>query len=592
MITPMNTITFHLLYKLVLKHKAKLLKANLIALIATLVSIPIPLLIPLLIDEVILKEPGRLLGSINFLFGEFAPLGYIVMTLIITIILRFGFFVSSVFANYAFTEIAQDITLVLRKKLLLHLKRVAMHEYETLGSGTVSSKLVSDIQTLEGFIGSALSRSIVSVLTLIGVATVLILIEWRLGLLILVLHPGVVILTQLISRKVAVYKKEENRAISSFQNSLIETLDLFGQIRASSKENEFIDKSIRDASLLRDETARFGKKSFAAERFSFTLFLSVFELFRALGLILVLSSDLSIGLMFALFGYLWFMMTPVQDLLSLQYAYSNAKAALDRLNALFDLEQEPLYHNNKNPFTKKSASVRVVGLNFSYSNGQSVLKNINMDIKEGSKIALIGPSGSGKTTLAKILSGFYPPKEGELYFNDTSLYDIGLETLRNNLFVVLQQPVLFNDTLRFNLTMGDDYSDTEILKALEIAQLSGFVNEIQMGLETLVGKGGVRLSGGQKQRLSIARMILADPSVVIFDESTSALDVHTESELFEALQEFLAEKTIITIAHRLSTVQSSDYIYVMKDGKIVEEGEPKVLMQEEGHYNQFVSAQH
>ena len=592
MISGMNTISFHLLYKLVLKHKKKLLKANLIALLATLVSIPVPLLIPLLIDEVILKTPGGLTSTINFLFGEFAPLGYIFVTLAITIVLRFGFLISSVFAHYAFTEIAQDITLTLRKKLLLHLKNVAMHEYETLGSGTVSSKLVSDMQTLEGFIGSALSRSIVSVLTLIGVATVLISIEWRLGLLILILHPAVVVLTQLISRRVAVFKKEENKAISKFQNALIETLDLFGQIRASSKETEFINKSIEDARELRDETARFGKKSFAAERFSFTLFLSVFEVFRALGIVLVLSSDLSIGLMFALFGYLWFMMTPVQDLLSLQYAYSNAKAALERLNKLFELEQEPVCHNRTNPFTSKSASISVVGLNFSYSSAPSILKNINMKIEAGSKVALIGPSGSGKTTLAKVLSGFYPPKEGKLFYNDTSLNEIGLETLRSNLFVVLQQPVLFNDTLRFNLTMGDDFSEANILQALQIAQLSSFIKDIPQGLDTLVGKGGVRLSGGQKQRLSIARMILSNPSIVIFDESTSALDVHTESDLFEALDDFLQERTIITIAHRLSTVQNSDYIYVMKEGSIVEEGAPEKLIQEEGHYNSFVKAQH
>ena len=588
----MNNITFHLLYKLVLKHKSKLLKANIIALMATLVSIPIPLLIPLLIDEVILKDEGGLIATINFLFTDLSSLGYIMMTLAITIILRFGFFLSSVAAHYAFTEIAQDITLVLRKKLLLHLKRVAMHEYETLGSGTVSSKLVSDMQTLEGFIGSALSRSIVSVLTLIGVAAVLLWIEWRLGLLILVLHPAVVVLTQLISRRVALFKKEENKAISKFQNSLIETLDLFGQIRASSKETEFIDKSIQDAKELRDETARFGKKSFAAERFSFTLFLSVFEVFRALGILLVLSSDLSIGLMFALFGYLWFMMTPVQDLLSLQYAYSNAKAALQRLNQLFELEQEPLCHDLKNPFTSQRASIRVKSLNFSYSEGIPILKHINMNIPAGAKVALIGPSGSGKTTLAKVLSGFYPPKEGKLFYNDVVLNEIGLETLRSNLFVVLQQPVLFNDTLRFNLTMGDSFSEEEILKALKIAQLSNFVHEIPKGLDTLVGKGGVRLSGGQKQRLSIARMILSDPSVVIFDESTSALDVHTESDLFEALYDFLEERTIVTIAHRLSTVQNSDYIYVMKEGEIVEEGEPEVLMKEEGHYNDFVRAQH
>ena len=592
MMSLMNTISFHLLYKLVLQHKKKLLQANLIALVATLVSIPIPLLIPLLIDEVILKDEGGLIATINFLFGDFAPIGYILMTLMMTVILRFGFLVSSIFAHYAFTEIAQDITLTLRKKLLLHLKNVAMHEYETLGSGAVSSKLVSDMQTLESFIGSALSRSIVSILTLIGVAIVLISIQWQLGLLILILHPGVVVLTQLISRRVAVFKKEENKAISKFQNSLIETLDLFGQIRASSKENEFINKSIEDATELRDETARFGKKSFAAERFSFTLFLSVFEVFRALGIMLVLSSDLSIGLMFALFGYLWFMMTPVQDLLSLQYAYSNAKGALERLNKLFELEQEPLCHDNVNPFTSQSSSIEVQNLSFSYSTTSLILKNINMNIKAGSKVALIGPSGSGKTTLAKVLSGFYPPKEGTLLYNGAPLTQIGLVTLRANLFVVLQQPVLFNDTLRFNLTMGDAFSEEEILKALSIAQLSSFVKGIAEGLDTLVGKNGVRLSGGQKQRLSIARMILSNPSVVIFDESTSALDVHTESDLFEALQDFLKERTIITIAHRLSTVQNSDYIYVMQDGCIVEEGDPEQLIQEEGHYNRFVKAQH
>ncbi len=588
----MQTISFKLLYKLVLKHKKKLIKANLIALVATLISIPIPLLIPLLIDEVILKQPGGLLATLTTLFGKYSPLGYIFLTLCVTIVLRFGFFISSVFAHYTFTEIAQDITFTLRKKLLLHLKSVSMNEYETLGSGEVSSKLVSDMQTLEGFIGSALSRSIVSVLTLIGVAIVLLMIEWKLGLLILVLHPAVVILTQLIARRVSVFKKEENAAISKFQNSLIETLDLFGQIRASSKENEFINKSIDDAKTLRDETARFGKKSFAAERFSFTLFLSVFEIFRTLGIVLVLSSDLSIGLMFALFGYLWFMMTPIQDLLSLQYAYSNASAAINRLNKLFDLEHEPHCQNSINPFHNKSASIKAQNLSFSYRESQMILKNINLSIKAGSKVALIGPSGSGKTTLAKVLSGFYPPNKGKLYFNETALCDIGLETLRKNLFVVLQQPILFNDTLRFNLTMGDDYKDEEIYKALEIAQLSRFIQDMPSGLDSIVGKDGVRLSGGQKQRLSIARMILSKPSIVIFDESTSALDVHTESDLFDALQEFLQERTIITIAHRLSTVQNSDYIYVMKEGEIVEEGRPETLMKEQGHYNKFVQAQH
>jgi len=589
----MNKISFKTLYHLIVRHKSKLIWANIIALLATLVSIPIPLLIPLLVDEVLLKKPAFLIENINYYLGEYTALGYIVITLFVTIFLRFSYLATSIFSHYIFSEIAQNVSYSLRKKILLHLEKVSMNEYETLGSGSVSSKLVTDMQTVESFIGSALSRSIVSILTLIGVAIVLLMIDWKLGTLILILQPAITLVTQVISRRVAKYKKEENRLISRFQNSLIETLDLFGQIKASSKEEFFIGQSIDNAKRLRFETEKFNKKSFASERFSFTLFLSVFELFRALGLVMVVSSSLSIGLMFAVFGYLWFMMTPVQDLIALQYAFANAKSALQRLNKLLDLEIEHDISDGINPFIDKSgSSIEVKNLSFSYNGGSNVLKHISFNIKSGSKVAFIGASGSGKTTLAKLLSAFYVANSGKLFFNGVELSQIGLHTLRENLFVVLQQPILFNDTLRFNLTMGDNFSNEQINRALSMAQLISFVDLLPDGLDSLVGKNGVRLSGGQKQRLSIARMILTNPKIVIFDESTSALDVHTESELFSAIDEFLQERTVIVIAHRLSTVQSADYIYVLSDGRIVEEGSPNDLLENEGHYSKFVMAQH
>jgi len=589
----MNRISFKTLYHLIVRHKSKLIWANVIALLATLVSVPIPLLIPLLIDEVLLEKPAFLLENINYYLGEYTALGYIVITLLVTIFLRFSYLATSIFSHYIFSEIAQNVSYSLRKKILLHLEKVSMNEYETLGSGSVSSKLVTDMQTVESFIGSALSRSIVSILTLIGVAIILLMIDWKLGALILILQPAITLVTQVISRRVAKYKKEENRSISRFQNSLIETLDLFGQIKASSKEEFFISQSIDDAKKLRFETEKFNKKSFASERFSFTLFLSVFELFRALGLVMVASSSLSIGLMFAVFGYLWFMMTPVQDLIALQYAFANAKSALQRLNKLLDLEVEHDTSDGINPFRDKNgASIEAKNLSFSYNEGSNVLKHISFGIKSGSKVAFIGASGSGKTTLAKLLSAFYVVNSGKLFFNDVELSRISLHTLRENLFVVLQQPILFNDTLRFNLTMGDNFSNEQINIALGMAQLKSFVETLPDGLDSIVGKNGVRLSGGQKQRLSIARMILTNPKIVIFDESTSALDVHTESDLFSAIDEFLQERTVIVIAHRLSTVQSADYIYVLSDGHIVEEGSPNDLLEDEGHYSKFVLAQH
>jgi len=199
-------------------------------------------------------------------------------------------------------------------------------------------------------------------------------------------------------------------------------------------------------------------------------------------------------------------------------------------------------------------------------------------------VAIVGASGSGKTTLANILVGFYLVDEGEILYEKVSNRALKLSTIRENIHIILQHPKLFNDTMRFNLTLGKAYSDKSVKNALHIAQLDDVIERLELGLDTLVGKDGIKLSGGQRQRVAIARAVLANPKVVIFDESTSALDVHTEVKLFEALQTFLADKTVITIAHRLSTIQSAEFIYVLEDGKVVDSGTPQTLLSSDVSY--------
>jgi ATP-binding cassette subfamily C protein len=287
------------------------------------------------------------------------------------------------------------------------------------------------------------------------------------------------------------------------------------------------------------------------------------------------------------------MMTPVQDLLSMQYSFANAKNALARLNELLSLPTEPTFSNADIVMEDSNAlSIQTQNLVFGYDEKEPVLKGLNLNIASGSTVAIIGASGSGKSTLSQLLVGFYPPTSGDILYNGVSVNEIGFSKVRDEVFVVLQQPLMFNETLRFNLTMGDPIRDEAILKALNIAQLSEFVGGLSLGLETQVGKFGIRLSGGQRQRLSIARMVLANPKVVIFDESTSALDVHTESALFEALETFLAEKTVIIIAHRLSTVTRADYIYVLENGIVLEEGTRESLEAKDGSYKRFINSQH
>ena len=584
-------ISLKYIFKLLLNDKKSLIVGQILTIIAILVSVPIPLLLPLLVDEVLLNKPSFFVNNIDTIFGTQSAFYYIAIVTFIVLLLRFIYFCIGVIITKIFTKISKYVTFKIREKLLNHLKLVNMNEYESLGTGAISANLVTDVNTLDNFIVSIASKFVASVLTLIAVAIVIIKIDYILGLIILFVQPIIMILSKKISQKTGSLKKDENKAIEEFQNNVNETLDLFGQIKASNKENFFFKDSIKKAQNVQKTSNEFNYKSISYERFSFTIFLMTFEIFRAIGILLVAYSDLSLGLMFAMFGYIWFIMTPVQDILTIQYSYASANAAINRINKILDLKKETnglLELDSK----AKKIDIKVENLNFSYNQNKQILKNISFDIKSGEKVAIIGASGSGKTTIANIISGFYAKDSGNIFYNNISIDELNKQSLRENIFLVLQMPILFNNTLRFNITMGNEnISDVEIFKALKIAQLYETVENMPNGLETLVGKHGIRLSGGQRQRLSIARMIIANPSVVIFDESTSALDVHTEVKLFNQLEKFLKEKTVITIAHRLSTVKNADMIYVINDGKIVQSGNHKELEKKEGDYLEFIKKQ-
>ncbi len=584
-------ISLKYIFKLLLKNKKSLIIGQIITIIAIIISVPIPLLLPLLVDEVLLNKPDFFVNNIDKFLGNGSAFYYIAIVTFVVLFLRLIYFIFSVVITKIFTKISKFVTFKIREKLLNHLKLVNMNEYESLGSGSISANLITDVNTLDNFIVSVSSKLIASTLTLIAVAIVILKIDLTLGLMILLIQPIIILLSKKIADKTGLLKKEENKTVEVFQNNINETLDLFGQIKASNKEKYFFDDSINKAKDIQKASNEFNYKSVAYERFSFTIFLIAFEIFRATGLVLVAYSDLSIGLMFAMFGYIWFIMTPIQDILTIQYSLASAKAAINRINKILDLEVEKngtlvLEANNK------KVDISIKNLSFSYKEDKLTLKDISFDIKSGEKIAIIGASGSGKTTIAHIIAGFYSKTSGDILYNNISINDLDRQSLRENIFLVLQMPILFNNSLRFNITMGNEnISDEEIFKALKIAQLYDSVENMPNKLDTLVGKHGIRLSGGQRQRLSIARMIIANPAVVIFDESTSALDVHTETKLFSELEEFLKDKTVITIAHRLSTVKNADMIYVIDDGVLVQSGNHKELEEKEGHYLEFVKQQ-
>ncbi len=571
--------------KQLLMHKKALILGNLIALIATLLVVVIPLFIPILVDELLLNKSHGYIVWIEAHLWQSDIKGYVFATLALLIVLRLLSVVLGVWQSKIFVTISKDMSYQMRSMLLSHLKRVSLKEYEMMRTGEVTSKLVTDVETIDSFVSTTISRFIIAALTLLFSAVVLLWIHWELALFILITNPIVVFFTAKLARNIGKLKKEENRAVAVFQDALTETLELFHQIRAANKENYFFDKTEAKAKELKDHATAYGYKSDAAIKYSYTIFLSGYEVFRAVSILAVAYSDLSVGLMLAIFSYLWVMVTPTQDIINFQYTLSTAKAACERINSIFALTQEKEIHQLQDPFDgKQTIGLEVEDLSFAYHRDKKVLENISMSIPSSSKVALVGASGSGKTTLANILVGFYPFEKGEIRYGGISHTKLNLATIRENIHLILQYPKLFNDTMRFNLTLGKDYSDGEIRQAIEIAQLDGVVDGLTYGLDTIVGKDGIKLSGGQRQRVAIARMVLSNPKVVIFDESTSALDIHTEERLFCALKAFLRDKTVITIAHRLSTIKNAELIYVLEEGRVVDSGTPQELLAKDESY--------
>lgn len=572
--------------RLALHHKKSLWIANAVAAFAVLCSVPIPLLLPLLVDEVLLGHGDSALKFMNHLLPDSLQkaVGYIGLMLLVTLSLRLGALVFNVVQARLFARLAKDIVYRIRIRLIERLKRISLGEYESLGSGTVTAHLVTDLDTVDKFVGETLSKFLVAVLTLAGTSAILLWMHWQLALLILLFNPLVIFATVQLGKRVKTLKKLENDSTSRFTQALTETLDAIQEVRAGNRQGYFLGRLGLRAQEVRDFAVASQWKSDASNRASGLLFQFGIDIFRAAAMLTVLFSDLSIGHMLAVFSYLWFMIGPVEQLLNLQYAFYAAGGALTRINELLSRADEPQYSGGADPFVgQQTVGIEVRGLRFSYGD-EPVLDQLNLSIAPGEKVAIVGASGGGKSTLVQLLLGLYTAEAGSICYGGATLQEIGLETVRDNVAVVLQHPALFNDTVRANLTMGRERSDQTCWQALEIAQLDATIRALPQGLDSIVGRSGVRLSGGQRQRLAIARMVLSDPKVVILDEATSALDAATEYSLHQALALFLSGRTTLIIAHRLSAVKQADRVLVFDGGSVAEDGDHLQLIADGGLY--------
>ncbi len=294
--------------------------------------------------------------------------------------------------------------------------------------------------------------------------------------------------------------------------------------------------------------------------------------------------------------FLFILFAILDPLKSLTEVNNNIQIALASGKRIFDLIDEPvrvIEKPNASEIKEFKNSINYENVSFRYNpDGEEVLKNINLEVKKNQKVALVGSSGSGKTTLVNLLPRFYDVESGSIKIDGKDICDFTLSSLRSLMGIVTQDVILFNDTVKNNIAYGvEDYSDDEIKKAASLSNSLQFINELPNGFDTVIGERGMFLSGGQRQRISIARAILKNPPILIFDEATSSLDSESELLIQEAIENLVKDRTALVIAHRLSSILNSDKIIVIEDGEIVDEGTNTELLKRSGRYRQLYELQ-
>ncbi len=408
--------------------------------------------------------------------------------------------------------------------------------------------------------------------------------DWQLTLIILVLAPFLIAIFGVSGKKVknnqGLVQKEQGElthsiaeGISAHKITKAFNLQNFVFKRFSSTQNQFFSAQMRTTFV--EEMAHPFVEVVGAIAFSGVI---VFAHYR------IQSGQTTIGEFISFIAALALFMDPIRKFSQANVKLSQARAASDRIYKLLDMPEEIDCGSIEKADFKEGIEVK--DLTFSYGEGD-VLKNLSLEVKKGEKIALVGLSGSGKSTLINLLLGLYPIEKGEVLIDGKPISSYRLETLRSYFGLVSQDIFLFNDTIRSNLCLGRECSDEQIREALKVAYCDEFIDKLPDGLETIVGDRGTRLSGGQQQRITIARAYLQESPVLLFDEATSALDNESEKVVQKALENLAGHKTVIAVAHRLSTIQDYDRIYVLHEGNLVEKGSHQDLKDRGGEYSKL-----
>ena len=466
-----------------------------------------------------------------------------------------------------------------------HVLGLPMNFFGTRKVGEIVSRFTDASKIRDAISSATLTIMIDSLMAVVGGAVLFTQNHtlFFIAVIVVVLYGAIVLAFNKPVKKINEKQMENNAQLTSY---LVETLNGIETVKAFHAEDKAQAKTDRLFVKLLRSVFKGGMITNAHQTLTGIVSTIGGTVILWVGVVNVLNGNMTLGSLITFNALLAYFLDPVKNLINLQPTMQTAIVAAERLAEIFDLELEKV-QDEKRKLAPASLNlpIRIENLNFRYGTRKLVLENINMTINAGEKIALVGESGSGKTTLTKLLMNFYPWEKGEIFIGNYNLKDINLESLRNRIAYISQDIFLFSGTIRENLELGnEDASMEDIIEACRLSKADEFINNLPLRYETILEENGANLSGGQKQRLAIARALLKKPDILIMDEATSNLDSITEKAIEKTINSLSRNITTIIIAHRLSTIMRCDKIFVMEQGKFIEQGSHSELIARKGRY--------
>ena len=537
-----------------------------------------PMLIKNIIDKALPQKDLKLLSF------------FIVVSISITILLG----LLQVAQSYLSVWIAKHIILSMKNQMYAHLQHMSLNFYSATKPGEIITRMTSDIDGIEDIFNSTVVNALSSVLVLISTALVLVTMNWKLAIIGMIILPIFIIPTRKVGKvkwKIATKSQEK---ISNLNQIIQETLSISGAILTKiftkeKDEYEKFEQTNEEVIGLQIRESVVGRWF----RMTITTFISIGPmLIYFYGGYLFIKGEISIGSIIAFVALLGRLYLPVSQLSNIHIDVTRSLALFQRIFEYFDQKQEIEDKQDATSLELIKGKVEFDKVYFSYNNMVQVLENISFSVSPGTMVALVGSSGSGKTTITNLIPRLYEVIQGSIKIDDRDIRDVTLESLRKQIGIVMQEPYLFNDTIEENLRYGKpNATEEEIIKACKAAYIHDFIMTLPDNYRTVVGNRGIKLSGGEKQRVSIARVILKNPRIIILDEATSSLDSVSEMYIQKAMVPLLRNRTSFVIAHRLSTVLASDQIFVIENGTVAEIGKHEELIKQEGLYKQLYETQ-